>query len=134
MTKVYSSILGFFSFNVSINGKTRRIAFEQTSNGQSSLFVTNNEAVQKAIEQRRDFGTIIQLKEEIANEVEDKPIKTEENGANSGEEIVVESITSIQELREYLIKEKGVHHASLNKPENITKKATELNIVTPNLC
>lgn len=157
MLKIYKSIRSFFSFNANIEGKQERVVFESLASNAGSIYQTKDERIQRVIESRKDYDEFIFLHKEIALDGEDNRTNGEsenrknENvtGANSptdpiitddsdkSEEDVKEElpeITNIQELREYLIKEKGVHHASLNKPENILKKAAEFNIVTPNLC
>lgn len=141
MLKTYHCISGFFAFNETINGKTRRIEFESLTNGSGSIFTTSDTLIQQAIERRSDFGTYIIVSFEETDKSE-KDADNANDDKNKGEikdnpvedeSITLEEITNIQELREYLIKECKVHHASLNSPDNILKKAKEFKILTPNL-
>lgn len=133
MKKVYTSIHFQFSTFVKVDGKNVPIEFKGGMNYgnmvKKGLFVTEDEKIQKAIEDDPRFGWEITQK--------DKPVASvgrQKLPEKKAEDIkVVDAITDFQSAKDFLRKEYDITHQSLNNPENILKKAEEIGVVFPNL-
>jgi len=123
--KVYRSVYYNHLTYIKVDGKPFKIVFGggMIIDGKmiNGTFSTNDENIQKAIENDPRFGSIFNLVETY-----------DENKVEDSQKEIVSGITDIQSAREYLIG-KGVDHQELNNPKNILKKAEELNLSFPDM-
>lgn len=104
-----------------VNGKiSGYIEFTDEKN----TFRTSDEALQKSLEALPCFGSLFTL----YREEKEEPV----NHINN-EKVELPDVTDWQEAKTILQKDYSVAHQSLNKPENILKKAAEVGISFPNL-
>jgi len=127
-TKRYRSSTGVqLVFPIEVGGKEMFIELI----GPRSEFITSDEKIQTALETNKRFKAGFVVLAETFGEA--KKAEKEKTPAPGGTTEVPE-ITNIQEAKEYLRADPyKVAHQSLNTPDNILKKAAELNIIFPNL-
>ena len=147
--KIYQVCNGVeLSFPASVNGKRVLITFQ----GEDTSFSTINEEIQKRIESRPDFGSVIKLVNEKYENTGNSP--TSENVLNDGkgikEKIIennpinepedrnksyIENDTSDWQIaKEFLRSEPyNIPYQALTSPERILSKAEEVKVHFPNL-
>ena len=113
------------SFNIKVNGKRRNISFDPVSRG-GSVFITNSETIQDALEKNPLFNDQYFLVETILEE-----IKLENNKEKDLELEDIE-IDNLPDAREFLI-EKGVNSNSIKNKVGIKSAAAKLGYSFPNL-
>lgn len=115
--------------NVSINvvlssKKNLHVSFTPLSNG-SSVFTTDNEDVQKAIESHYRFGSLFRLYSSEAQNAKGKETEeageTEETADGSGLKKV--PVTDIASAKDYLADKFGISRTSLRSTKSIMEQA-----------
>lgn len=115
--------------NVSINvvlssKKNLHVSFTPLSNG-SSVFTTDNEDVQKAIESHYRFGSLFRLYSSQAQNAKEKETEeageTEETADGSGLKKV--PVTDIASAKDYLADKFGISRTSLRSTKSIMEQA-----------
>lgn len=89
--------------------------------GKWATLETSNEIVQRAIENSDLYGRV------ILSDGEPIPIDAEENRTNPAD------ITTIPQLREYLVKEHKCDRTKISSPNALKAKVKELGIELPNM-
>lgn len=89
--------------------------------GKWATLETSNEIVQRAIETSDLYGRV------ILSDGEPIPIDAEENSTNPAD------ITTIPQLREYLVKEHKCDRTKISSPNALKAKVKELGIELPNM-
>ena len=87
--------------------------------GKWATLTTSNDIVQRAIESSRMFGRTILLESEVEI-VEEKKVE-------------LEDITTLQQLRDYLVSEYKVDRTKISSPTALRARVKELGIELPNL-
>lgn len=135
--KVYQSIHFQFSTFVEVDKKKIPIEFKGGirfgDTEKKGVFVTSDEKLQAAIEADPRFKWEFCLKEE-RGKVEVRALSPRGNeGGSEKNPVTMDSITDFQVAKDYLRKEYDIPHQSLNTPENILKKASDVGVSFPNL-
>lgn len=122
MIKVYKAH-NILSVPVVVDGKITGYAEFKDEN---HTFRTSDEILQKALEGLPCFGSLFKLSESIGKSDPAKELPAKELK-------VFSEITDWQDAKDLLRKDYGIPHQSLNTPENILKKASEVGVSFPNL-
>lgn len=117
--------------NVSINvvlpsKKNLHISFTPLTNG-SSVFTTDNEDVQKAIESHYRFGTLFRLhssKGENAQSRTEDAEESDEAGQTSEEDVLTKvPVSDLSSAKDYLADKFGISRTSLRSAKAIMEQA-----------
>lgn len=127
MIKVYRAH-NILSVPIVVGGKIVGYAEFKDEN---HTFRTSDEVCQKALEGLPCFGRLFKLSESI-DASNAKQVQHNSSDKNDGVKTFPE-IIDWQDAKDLLRKDYGVAHQSLNTPENILKKASEVGISFPNL-
>lgn len=135
--KVYQSIYFQFSTFVEVDKKKVPIEFKGGvcfgDMEKKGVFITNDEKLQAAIEADPRFKWEFCLKEEREKTKIQASVPEKDKEEGVKDPVTVDTITDFQLAKEYLRKEYDIPHQSLNTPENILKKASEVGVLFPNL-
>lgn len=119
------------AFNVSLEGKQRRVVFDGQSRG-TSIYSTRDTKEQNAIEGHHWFGDKFWLLEEVdEKKLESKRKATK--AKKSEEERKTVRVADIPEAKEYLADTFGVSRSKMKTSEDVLAIAKENNVVLEGL-
>lgn len=135
--KVYQSIHFQFSTFVEVDKKNVPIEFKGGVRfgdmEKKGVFITSDEKLQAAIEADPRFKWEFSLKEERGKSEIQALVSEKSKDGGVKDLVTVDIITDFQLAKDHLRKEYDIPHQSLNTPENILKKASEVGVSFPNL-
>ncbi|WP_418496073.1 hypothetical protein [Coprobacter sp.] len=126
MIKTYYTYHGELHISVKINKNTIPIVFrtDTDKNTNTGYYTTSNKEIQKALENRKDFGKKIKLYSQQAEAVENEPII---------ELTPIEGISNWQEAASYLKDKFSISGLFLRGYQSVIKQAEEHGIYFPDL-
>lgn len=137
MKKVYTSKSEISIKAVLGNGSTVRVAFTPRTLG-SSVYITDDEELQKAIEAHREYGKLFVCDERRSEAMTEKAAtmsqRSEQDEAEAEEaaeiaEPKVVSVSSIQEAKDYLSDKFDISRSSLKSKDAVERAALEHGVV-----
>lgn len=122
------------AFNVSLEGKLRRIVFDGQSRG-TSIYSTRDSKEQKAIEAHHWFGDKFWLLEEVDEKKQEAETKKKAaaKAKKSEDEQKSVQVASIPDAKEYLADTFGISRSKMKTKEDVLAIAKENNIVLEGL-
>lgn len=137
MKKVYTSKSEISIKVVLAGGRTVRVAFTPRTLG-SSVYITDDEELQKAIEAHREYGKLFVCDERRSEAVNDKEVTMSqqsgqedadaEEAAEAAEPKIV-AVSSIQEAKDYLSDKFDISRSSLKSKDAVERAALEHGVV-----
>ncbi|MBR2881125.1 MAG: hypothetical protein IKB96_02020 [Prevotella sp.] len=122
------------------NGKTLRVAFTPRTMG-SSVFMTDDEEIQKAIELHKEYGKLFVCKNATiaatASQRTEQPTDNGQQPTDSNQECSPEgkpepkiiNVGSVQEAKDYLADKFGISRTSLKNREAVKSAGVEMGVV-----
>ena len=136
--KIYTSKSEISIKVVLSNGNTVRVAFTPRTLG-SSVYITEDAELQKAIESHKEFGMLFVCDESRSEAVSDDASKeateSQEGESKETDEAVQPAgpktiaVSSIQEAKDYLSDKFGISRSSLKSREAVERAALENGVV-----
>lgn len=137
MKKVYTSKSEISIKVVLAGGRTVRVAFTPRTLG-SSVYITDDEELQKAIESHREYGKLFVCDERRSDAMTEKTATMSQQGGQEDAEaedaaVVAEpkvvSVSSIQEAKDYLSDKFEISRSSLKSKDAVERAALEHGVV-----
>lgn len=137
MKKVYTSKSEISIKVVLAGGRTVRVAFTPRTLG-SSVYITDDEELQKAIEAHREYGKLFVCDERRSEVMNEKAATVSQLGgqedaeAEEAAEVAepkVVSVSSIQEAKDYLSDKFEISRSSLKSKDAVERAALEHGVV-----
>lgn len=132
MRAEFRSRWGVYLTSITVRGLRVKIRFSELRDG-GSYYVTEDKDIINALKKEPVFGVdyFVFKEESVSNP---KQVVTEQETVDPEPDIeAIESVTNINEAREYLREKKGVKIQKLNTPKSILKQAVENGVTFPNL-
>ncbi len=128
----FRSRWGVYLTSILVRGAKVKIRFSELRDG-GSYYVTDDKDIINALKKEPVFGVDYYVFKEVKSSVQEE-IKVEKKVVTMEPDVeTVESVTNINEAREYLREKKGVKIQKLNTPKSILKQAVENGVKFPNL-
>lgn len=133
MKKVYTSKSEISIKVVLGSGSTVRVAFTPRTLG-SSVYMTDDEELQKAIESHREYGKLFVCDERRSDAMAEKEAEVSQHDDSDAEaaevaEPKIVAVSSIQEAKDYLSDKFDISRSSLKSKDAVERAALEHGVV-----
>lgn len=130
MKKVYISKSEISIKVVLGSGSTVRVAFTPRTLG-SSVYMTDDEELQKAIESHREYGKLFVCDERRSDAMAEKEAEVSQHDDPDAEvaEPKIVAVSSIQEAKDYLSDKFDISRSSLKSKDAVERAALEHGVV-----
>lgn len=133
MKKVYTSKSEISIKVVLGSGSTVRVAFTPRTLG-SSVYMTDDEELQKAIESHREYGKLFVCDERRSDAMAEKEAEVSQHDDPDAEaaevaEPKIVAVSSIQEAKDYLSDKFDISRSSLKSKDAVERAALEHGVV-----
>lgn len=133
---MYKTYQGYsdLAFNVSVDGKLRRIVFDGQSKG-TSIYSSRDTKEQKAIESHHWYGDKFVILEQIDEKKQEAEVKKKAaaKAKKEAEDVKTHQVADIAEAKEYLADTFGVSRSKMKTKDDVLAVAKENNVVLEGL-